>query len=66
LSEKLFLELEMQLGEVSDDGEVYASCHYDDCDGSPLDFWPLEKFRGWHPETPELPEVDKVYPLYDD
>ncbi len=52
-------ELEAQLG-VERDGETYVECPYEDCDGSPLDFW------WWDTEGRGVPEVAKQYSLYPD
>jgi hypothetical protein len=40
-------------------------CHYPDCDGDTvMDSWEWESIRQAHPEYPEIPERNKVYPLY--
>lgn len=56
-------DLEMQLG-VEQNGQIYAECLYDHCDGGLLDFWWWDEYRNYHPDSPEVPEEDKVYPLY--
>lgn len=43
----------------------YQMCPYPDCNGTTvLDGWTWEHIREIHPEYPEEPERDKVYPLY--
>ncbi len=57
---------EMQLG-VETNGRVYAECPYGGCDGGLLDFWWWVDFRRDHQNNdslPEVPEMDRVYPLY--
>ena len=40
-------------------------CPYEDCDGSVLmDGWNWDELRTMHPNYPEIPEQNKVYPLY--
>ena len=56
-------DLEMQLG-VELHGQIYAECEYEDCDGGPLDFWWWDRFRATQEGLPEVPELDKEYPLY--
>ena len=60
-------ELEHQLGEEYK-GKVYAGCPYEDCDGDLKDFWWWNYFRALKEdssiEVPEVPELDKDYPLY--
>lgn len=60
-------DFELQLG-VETNGTVYAECPYEDCDGGMLDFWWWEDRRGSESDGespwPEVPEEDKVYPLY--
>ncbi|MBI4339489.1 MAG: hypothetical protein HY680_06000 [Chloroflexi bacterium] len=57
-------ELESQLGVRYPNGQIYADCPYDDCDGDLKDFWWWERFREDHPDLPAEPESGKVYPLY--
>jgi len=41
-------------------------CPYEDCNGGYYgDGWDWENIRESHPEYPEIPERNKVYPLYD-
>ena len=56
-------ELEVQIG-VETDGEVYATCPYEDCDGSLLDFKWWKEFSAGYDGTPEVPAAGAVYPLY--
>ena len=56
-------DFEAQFG-VERDGQVFAECPYEDCDGSLLDFWWWATLRGKRPELPLTPEADRVYPLY--
>ena len=53
---------EMQFG-VEEDGARYAECPYDGCEGSLIDFWWWDSFRADHPDAPEMPERNTVYPL---
>lgn len=44
----------------------YEGCVYEDCNGSAvLDAWDWNYVRENHEDYPEVPEKDKVYPLYD-
>ena len=57
------IDLEMQLRGQVEGGRVHATCPYDDCDGSLLDFkwweWRLRNQSG----LPATPEEDRVYAL---
>ena len=55
-------EFEVQIG-VETDGEVFATCTYEDCDGTLLDFRWWEEFSAGHEGTPEVPTTGTVYPL---
>lgn len=45
--------------------ETFQMCPYDGCDGSTVfDGWDWEDVRKHHPGYPEVPELNKVYPLY--
>jgi hypothetical protein len=45
--------------------EDLQMCPYAGCDGDTVtDSWPWETIREKHPEYPEIPEREKVYPLY--
>ena len=55
------VDFEMQLG-ITQAGQVYAECPYEDCDGSLLDFWWWEEYRVHHPEAAEWPSTNQVYP----
>ena len=50
------------LGEEPTD-QPWAECGYEDCLGSPLGPWLWHKYRKVICAEPEVPEVDKVYPL---
>lgn len=42
-------------------------CPYKDCNGDTfMDSWSWNKIREAHPDYPENPDYDKVYPLYND
>ncbi|MDA1215475.1 MAG: hypothetical protein O2812_01195 [Chloroflexi bacterium] len=58
-------DFEMQLG-IERNGNVYAECPYENCDGDLKDFWWWDNFHSASEQQhlPETPEVDKVYPLY--
>ena len=44
---------------------TFQMCPYKDCDGDTvLDAKQWSDIREYHPEYPEIPEPDKVYPLY--
>ena len=58
------VELEAQLGVQYPDGQVYAECPYDGCDGDLKDFVWWEEFQRSHPEVPTEPVGGKMYPLY--
>jgi hypothetical protein len=54
-----------QLKDMRQVGE-YQLCHYEDCDGDTvMDGWNYDEFRETaHPEWPEIPQMDVVYPQY--
>jgi len=55
-----------QVGEFKMDESSLELCPYDICDGDTLiDSWSWEKIKELHPEYPDVPEKDKVYPLYE-
>ena len=40
-------------------------CPYPDCDGDTvMDLWDWKAIKEAHPDYPDTPERDKVYPLY--
>lgn len=51
--------------EVSNRGQVYQMCPYDDCDGDAvIDAWDWTRIREAHPEYPKIPESGVLYPQY--
>ncbi len=65
-------ELEMQLPVEGTGKELeglhryedMAECPHEGCNGNPMDFWSWNQYRGVNPDSPEVPAVDTVYPLY--
>ncbi len=54
-----------QVGEFRKGADDLEYCPYDGCDGDTLfNSWPWMKIREAHPEYPEIPDREKVYPLY--
>lgn len=53
-------------GQFGDDcgAEVLQLCPYDDCGGSPIDWWTWAQIRSYHSDYPDVPERGKEYPLY--
>jgi hypothetical protein len=48
-----------------DDGIPMQFCPYEGCDGDTFgDAWSWNTIKEKHPEYPDSPERDKVYPLY--
>jgi hypothetical protein len=53
-----------QVGEYREKDDLQY-CPYLDCDGdSVVDAWPWKRIKEIHPNYPDIPEKDKVYPLY--
>lgn len=60
----LHCERAYRVGEYRKIGDLQY-CPYPECDGDAvLDPWTWKRIREIHPEYPEIPEKDKVYPLY--
>ena len=52
-----------QVGELRQEAALQM-CPYPECDGDTvIDAWPWSDIREKHPEYPEVPERDKVYPI---
>jgi len=53
-----------QVGEFKANADLLELCPYLDCSGDTvMDSWPWARIRDIHPEYPEIPEKDVVYPL---
>lgn len=55
--------------QAEEKGFAFQWCPYEDCNGDTfLDSlsWREARRDGAHPDFPEIPEYDKVYPMYND
>ena len=47
-------------------GDSINKCLYEGCDGHIGDIWEWSDIRESNPHYPEIPEIDKEYPMYGD